>query len=492
MAVIVFAAMSVALVLRRRQPPVERATAWLLVTRTRPEEAGPARPFPEAEHRRAIHTYQAMVQRPPVMEGALARMPQDVRGRLRKGELRLDISAANPPGSDMIEVSVDSTDPFAPARMVDALCARLLERSDQLNQQHRARRLQALALQAATVERELAEAAAASLRGGPKADMARVRREELLREYKRLVNEEVAVARGDTDPLPQLTLVRRAYTARSPRTPPRTLYRLLLGMAIGFIVAVAVAAWVEALDDRIHGRDQVAALVDAPVLGVVPHGYRLGAAMALSKRGPPGAGEWFRGARNQLALLGGGRLPGRLGVLGIEGGEGATVVALGLGIALARGGLRVALLDADFRQSGLGRMVSLKHGSGLGDVLAGQATVKEMVQTTPWNGLNVMAAGLRPDDPSQALASDDFRRILAEVAAIADIVLVDGPPCARWVDGAHIAQAMEATVLVVGLGHTTRRGLEAALAQLQLSGGRLLGLVLNKARGWEARQSVRG
>ena len=62
--------------------------------------------------------------------------------------------------------------------------------------------------------------------------------------------------------------------------------------------------------------------------------------------------------------------------------EGKTITAANIAMALAYGGLRVPLIDADMRRPGLHRPLRLTNERGLAQVIAGQARVRDVIQRT--------------------------------------------------------------------------------------------------------------
>ena len=66
--------------------------------------------------------------------------------------------------------------------------------------------------------------------------------------------------------------------------------------------------------------------------------------------------------------------------------EGKSTVARNLALALAEGGRRVVLVDADLRKSTLARALGRKSGRGLADVIVGARTLDEVLQEIPIDG----------------------------------------------------------------------------------------------------------
>lgn len=70
--------------------------------------------------------------------------------------------------------------------------------------------------------------------------------------------------------------------------------------------------------------------------------------------------------------------------------------------------------------------------------------------------------------------------LLAQVAATADLVVVDAPPVMPYADALTLASKVERVVLVTHAEHTQRGHLEQAKGELDKSGAAFLGVVLNR------------
>ena len=98
-------------------------------------------------------------------------------------------------------------------------------------------------------------------------------------------------------------------------------------------------------------------------------------------------------------------------------------------MALAYGGSRVLLIDADMRRPGLHRPLRLTNERGLSQVLIGQARVRDVIQRTVDPNLLAITAGRTPPNPSELLSSERMKTLLTNLAhGPFDWIIIDTPP----------------------------------------------------------------
>jgi capsular exopolysaccharide synthesis family protein len=170
-----------------------------------------------------------------------------------------------------------------------------------------------------------------------------------------------------------------------------------------------------------------------------------------------------------------------IGITSAAAGEGKSTTTANLAIALAEGGRRVIVVDADLRRPGQHTLFGLDRKDGLSNMLSGDQSQLALLETeTP--GVRVLTSGPTPANPLEALASRRFEQVLALARGQADFVLVDTPPAGVLADAAVLAPRLEGILLVVSAGRTKRDLARRAREQLERVNANLLGVVLTDVR----------
>src|SRR5215207_2104870 len=142
-------------------------------------------------------------------------------------------------------------------------------------------------------------------------------------------------------------------------------------------------------------------------------------------------------------------------------------------MALAYGGSRVLLIDADMRRPGLHCPLRLTNDRGLSQVLTGQARVRDVLQRTVDPNLIAMTAGAIPPNPSELLSSARMKTLLDNLAdGSFDWILIDTPSVLAVTDAVILAPAVSAVVYVIGAEMTRPRVAQRALDTILLANPR--------------------
>ncbi|MDE2051805.1 MAG: CpsD/CapB family tyrosine-protein kinase [Gammaproteobacteria bacterium] len=171
-----------------------------------------------------------------------------------------------------------------------------------------------------------------------------------------------------------------------------------------------------------------------------------------------------------------------LGVTGTGAGEGKTITAINLAIALAQDpNAWVFLVDLDLQRPQLGAYLGMSYEYGLTDYLTGQAQLEQVVYDIGIKRLAVVPNSSPVETSSEHLRSakmTDFINAL-EGQSPRRYVILDMPPINVSDDVLAFAPRVDSFLLIASQGITARRTL--ANAKEVLSELNVLGVVLNRS-----------
>lgn len=161
--------------------------------------------------------------------------------------------------------------------------------------------------------------------------------------------------------------------------------------------------------------------------------------------------------------------------------EGKSDISVALAQSLAQIGKRTLILDADIRKSILVARYQVDHKvSGLSQYLSGQKSLEEILYHTNTENLDMIFSGPYSPNPAELLEEPLFEKMLEALRVYYDYVIIDTPPMGNLIDAAIIAKKCDGAILVIESGAISYRIEQKVKSQIEKSGCRILGAVLNK------------
>ncbi|SFP13699.1 receptor protein-tyrosine kinase [Geodermatophilus dictyosporus] len=275
----------------------------------------------------------------------------------------------------------------------------------------------------------------------------------------------------------QLTVVDAAEVPTGP-VSPQVVRNTALGAAAGLLLGVLLALVRAMLDRTVHDSDEASAAARAPVIGVVLKDSALDKQHTIDRVPASRAVDGFLQLRNTLQHLGGDDPPRVVLVSSAVAAEGRTTVVVNLGLALARSGHKVAIVEADPRRPRFDQYLGTGSGPGLTDVLTGAVDLDAVVRPYGDGNLSVLGVGASRHDHGDLLASSGMRAVVEKLRGANDFVLVDAPPVLPVGEVAGLTAMVDGVVLCTRYGKTRKVQLDRASATLRRVDSAVLGCVV--------------
>lgn len=274
----------------------------------------------------------------------------------------------------------------------------------------------------------------------------------------------------------QATIIDDASLPTSPISP-QPVRDLVIGFVLGLLAGLALALAMDALDRTVKTADEGERLVGSPALAVVPRSRYARSLLQDSRQGSSAA-EAYRSLRTALRFVELGDPARSLVVSSPASRDGKSTTAGNLAIALAQGGERVILVDADLRVAGLTKMFRLEGAPGLTDVITGAADLDDTLHDHR-ELLQVLPSGALPPNPSELLGSQQMASLIDALTSRCDTVILDAPPVLPVTDAVVLSSQVGGTLLVVRHGRTRRAAVAEATRRLAAVDAAVAGFVLN-------------
>lgn len=165
--------------------------------------------------------------------------------------------------------------------------------------------------------------------------------------------------------------------------------------------------------------------------------------------------------------------------------EGKTMTSFNVAKAFAENGKKVLYLDTDIRKSVISSKLGCKTVDnsrlvGLTHYLSGQYDLDNILYTTNINNLYMIFAGPNVPNATEILDSAKFRNLVKATRSHFDYIIIDSAPVTAAIDSSLISKECDGTVLVLVPEENNTRIINKCRQQLQASGTKILGVILNK------------
>jgi succinoglycan biosynthesis transport protein ExoP len=282
----------------------------------------------------------------------------------------------------------------------------------------------------------------------------------------------------------QVEILETGGVAEDPSFPSRPKF-LAAGILLGGLGGFGLAWLRDLLDHRLKSVDEVAEILQLPVLGVVPQTTSTGRSHVgrLVAEAPRcQIAEAVRTLRTALHFGLAGHDAKVLAVTSPSPGDGKSTITSNLAIALAQADQRVLLIDADLRKPTQHLIFEVSPEHGLGSVLTARSPVAEAIVPSGVEGLDLLPCGPLPANPVELLNNGFFAEMLEELKGRYDKIVIDAPPVMPVADARIIAAVADATVIVLRALKSSRRLSLATRNELWRVRAKRLGVVVNGMR----------
>jgi len=283
----------------------------------------------------------------------------------------------------------------------------------------------------------------------------------------------------------QISEARVIDVATVPKKPvqPKPIRNTVLGFLLGFLIGIGGIFLLEQLDTTLKNSKDIEELTGLSVLASIPLVKEKGMKGIPTIEKPHSQiAELYRILRTNIAFAATAQPIKSLLITSTLPQEGKTTTCINLGITVAQQQHKTILLDCDFRRPMLHQYFSkyvTNSKYGLSDVLVGKLRLKEAIMKSPTENLYYIISGTIPSNPAELVGSPIMKDTIAELKKQFEFIIVDAPPALGVADARVLGAVCDAIMVVVLACKTNRDAVHEVKEELERSGVRIIGFVLN-------------
>ncbi len=286
--------------------------------------------------------------------------------------------------------------------------------------------------------------------------------------------------------LSNIRIVSWAYVPNVVAAPQAPVI-LAIAAAAGGVLATGVVLLLEAFNGTLRNANEIEASSEVPVLAVLPKpsGQLLLSASRTSKLerflDSPDVVEPYRSLLKTLEL----RINDKPRVIVMSStveNEGKSDVIARLASVSAMLSRKTLIIDANLSRPEQQEVFALPSTVGLTHVVAGKASLREAIQPSGFENLDVLSNGELISRPSTVTESAGMERVIREAAKGYDFIFVDAAPVTTSADALTLSQYADGLVFVVRPNLTVREAMFKSMSEIESNNTPVLGVVVNESQ----------
>ena len=253
--------------------------------------------------------------------------------------------------------------------------------------------------------------------------------------------------------------------SKFPIYPKRVLWAVIT-IILALIVAFIMVLVKNILNQKITKPRDIVRISKYPLFGTVPFVKSKDYNKLFILDGQDIIIESFRKIRTNLEYVGNRKTDNKtILVTSSISNEGKTTFAANLAMAVAMLNKKVIIVSFDLRIPQLHMKFNLENTTGVSEILAGKAILKDVVQSysTVQQGvkdLDVITSGTVPPNPAELINSSRLEDLMRELRENYDIIIMDAPPVMTVSETKTLVKESDVTLFVLKAGKSRIDNLE--------------------------------
>lgn len=253
--------------------------------------------------------------------------------------------------------------------------------------------------------------------------------------------------------------------SKFPIYPKRALWAVIT-IILAFIGAFIMVLLKNVLNQKITKPRDVVRVSKYPLIGTVPFVKSKDYNKLFILDGQDIIIESFRKIRTNLEYIGNRKTNNKtILITSSVSNEGKTTFAANLSIAMAMLNKKVIIVSFDLRIPQLHMKFNLENTKGVSEILAGKATLKDVVQSYSAaqqgvNKLDIITSGTVPPNPAELINSPRLEDLMKELRENYDIIIMDTPPIMTVSETKTLVKESDVTLFVLKAGKSRIDNLE--------------------------------
>ena len=229
----------------------------------------------------------------------------------------------------------------------------------------------------------------------------------------------------------------------------------LIALLMGLLLPISFLLISELVNDTIVTRSDLERLTKISVLGMIGRNYS-GHNLLSSQSPKSSVYEGFRTLRSNLNFFNAAKDKKVYLVTSSVSGEGKTYIAENLAIVFAKSGKKTLVIGADLRRPKIYADFGMENTVGISNHILSDKSLSDVIISTNIGNLDILVSGPLPQNPSDALHTEKFVKMMEELKKQYDIIILDTPPLGLVADSLTLMKYTDVNLYVVRQNYTKK------------------------------------
>jgi capsular exopolysaccharide synthesis family protein len=281
--------------------------------------------------------------------------------------------------------------------------------------------------------------------------------------------------------LSEYKIIDIAHTDEEPIRPKRT-FLILVSPFIGLLFGIFIAIVLKRLSNKISNKEELEALTDLPLLGIIPLYKDQETKLEVYKDPNSEFTESYRSLRTNLPSKKENGQANVIVVTSTNENEGKTTLIANLAGVCQMAGYKSIILNLDLRKPSLHEYFNLKNKKGMSSYLSGKESLSNIIFSTAYPDLHIITSGPIPSNPSELILSDKFASLIDILKNHYDYIFIDTAPVGLVSDTIALMKNADLNLIIFKENYAEASYVDAIHNIIKKSNIKNVGIVLNQSK----------
>lgn len=290
---------------------------------------------------------------------------------------------------------------------------------------------------------------------------------------------EAQIARASN--APDYEIIDVAYYFKAGIISPKRQLNYIIAAFLGLFLPFLFLIIRDFFNNKIVDIKDIEHITNLPIIGQVLHNTTKVKAIITEFPKSPLA-DSFRSIRTNINFFAQGRDKMVILITSSMSGEGKSFSSINIASVYALLGKKTLLLGFDLRRPALYKEFNLKNDKGITSYLIRNAEIKDIIQRTQIENLDLISAGPIPPNPVELIDSERNRQFFDELKKLYDYIIIDSSPIGAVTDSFLLFNYADINIFTIRHNFSLKDAVKANLKSISMKQIPNVAIVVNDVK----------